>query len=198
MLWKCCTQYAAKYGKLNSGHRTGKGQFSSQSQRKAMPKNVKMLHNCTHLTPGTFSSVRSLSHVQLRDPHGLQHARPPCPSPAPGVYSNSCPLSPWSIQPSHPLWSTSSPAFNLSQHQGLFQWVSSSHQVSKVLEFHSISPSNEYSGLISFRIDRLDLLQCKELSRVFSNITVQKHQLFSAQLSSQSNSHIHTWPLEKP
>ena len=102
------------------------------------------------------------------------------------------------IQPSHPLSSPSSPSFNLSQHQGLFQWVSSSHQVSKVLEFHSISPSNEYSGLISFRIDRLDLLQCKELSRVFSNITVQKHQFFSAQLSSQSNSHIHTWPLEKP
>ena len=102
------------------------------------------------------------------------------------------------IQPSHPLSSPSSPSFNLSQHQGLFQWVSSSHQVSKVLEFHSISPSSEYSGLISFRIDQLDLLQCKELSRVFSNITVQKHQFFSAQLSSQSNSHIHTWPLEKP
>ena len=58
------------------------------------------------------------------------------------------------IQPSHPLSSTSPPTFNLSQHQGLFQGVSSSHQVAKVLEFHlSISPSNEYSGLISFRID---------------------------------------------
>ena len=57
------------------------------------------------------------------------------------------------IQPSHPLSSPSPPAFNLSQHQGLFQWVSSSHQVAKVLEFcFSISPSNEYSGLISFRI----------------------------------------------
>ena len=56
----------------------------------------------------------------------------------------------------------------------------------------NISPSNEYSGLISFRIDWLDLLQSKGLSRVFSNTTVQKHQFFSAQPSSQSNSHIHT------
>ena len=61
----------------------------------------------------------------------------------------------------------------------------------------SISPSNEYSVLISFRMDWLDLLQSKGLSRVFSNTTVQKHQFFGAQLSSQSNSHIHTWPLEK-
>ena len=65
MLWKCCTQYATKYGKLSCGHRTGKGQFSFQSQRKAMPKNVRMLHNCTHHTPGTFSSVQSLSRVRL-------------------------------------------------------------------------------------------------------------------------------------
>ena len=62
----------------------------------------------------------------------------------------------------------------------------------------SISPSNEYSGLISFRMDWLISVQSKGLSRVFSNTTVQKHQFFSAQLSSQSNSHIHTWPLEKP
>ena len=63
------------------------------------------------------------------------------------------------IQPSHPLSSPSLPTFNLSQHQGLFLSVSSSHQVAKVLEFQlSISPSNEYSGLISFRIDWLDLL----------------------------------------
>ena len=63
------------------------------------------------------------------------------------------------IQPSHPLSSLSPPAFNLSQHQGLFKWVSSSHQVAKVWSFSfSISPSNEYSGLISFRMDWLDLL----------------------------------------
>ena len=62
-------------------------------------------------------------------------------------------------QPCHPLSSPSSPALNFSQHQGLFKWVSSSHQVARVLEFSfSISPSNEYSGLISFRMDWLDLL----------------------------------------
>ena len=63
------------------------------------------------------------------------------------------------IQPAHPLSSPSPPAFNLSQHQGLFQWASSSHQVAEVLKFHfSLSPSNEYSGLTSFRMDWLDFL----------------------------------------
>ena len=63
------------------------------------------------------------------------------------------------IQPSRPLLSPSPPAFNLSQHQGLFQWVSSLHQVAKVLEFQlQHQSSNEYSGLISFRIDWFDLL----------------------------------------
>ena len=62
-----------------------------------------------------------------------------------------------------------------------------------------ISPSSEYSGLISFRMDWLDLLAVQgTLKRVFSNTTVQKHQFFGAQPSSQSNSHIHTWPQEKP
>ena len=61
----------------------------------------------------------------------------------------------------------------------------------------NISPSNEHSGLISFRMDCLNLLAVQGLARVFSNTTVQKHQFFGAQLSSQSNSHIHTRPLEK-
>ena len=60
------------------------------------------------------------------------------------------------IQPSHPLSSPSPPAFNLLEHQGLFQWVGSSHQVAKVLKLQL--PSNEYSGLISFRMDWFDLL----------------------------------------
>ena len=61
------------------------------------------------------------------------------------------------IQPSHPLSSPSPPAFNLSQHQGIFQWVSSSHKVAKWSFSFSISPSKDYSGLISFRIDWLDV-----------------------------------------
>ena len=68
-------------------------------------------------------------------PHGLQHTRLPCPPPTPGAYSNSCPLSRWCHQLSHPLLSPSPPAFNPSQHQGLVQLVSSLHQIAKVLEF---------------------------------------------------------------
>ena len=69
----------------------------------------------------------------------------------------------------------------------------------KYLSFSfNISPSNEHPGLISFRMDWLDSLQSKGLSRVFSNTTVQNHQFFGTQLSLQSNSHIHTWLLEKP
>ena len=104
------------------------------------------------------------------------------------------------IQPYHPLSSLSPPAFNLSQHQGLFKWVSSSRQVAKALGFQastSVLPMNTqdwsplgWTGWIS--------LPSKGLSRVFSMTTVQKHQFFCAQLSSQSNSHIHTWWLEKP
>ena len=67
-------------------------------------------------------------------PHGLQHARRPCPSPTPRACSNSCPSNLWRIQPSHPLSSPSPPAFSLSQGQGFFQWVSSFHQVAEVLE----------------------------------------------------------------
>ena len=68
-------------------------------------------------------------------PHGLQHARLSCPSPTPRACSNSCPSSRWCYPITHSLSSPSSPAFNLSQHQGLFQWVCSLHQMAKVLEF---------------------------------------------------------------
>ena len=105
------------------------------------------------------------------------------------------------IQPSHPLLSPSPPAINLSQHQGLFKWVSTSHQVANVLEFQLQHQSFQWTP----RTDRSPLgwtgwisLQSKGLARVFSSTIVQKHQFFSAQLSSQSNCHIHTWLLEKP
>ena len=104
-----------------------------------------------------------------------------------------------SIQPSHPLPSPSHPDFSLSQHQGLFKWVHSLHQMAKVWSFSlSVCPSNEYSELISISIDWFDVLAVLGLSRVFSNITGQKHQFFSTQPSLWSNSHIHTWLLEKP
>ena len=72
------------------------------------------------------------------------------------------------IQPSHPLLSLSPPGFNLPHHQGLFQWVSSLHQVAKVLQFHfSISLSNEYSGLISFKINWLKFLAVQGTLKTF-------------------------------
>ena len=93
------------------------------------------------------------------------------------------------IQPSHPLSSPSPPALNLSQHQGLFKWVSSSHQLAKVLEFQlQISPSNEHPGLISFRMDWLDLLAVqgtfKSLFQHHSSKTsILRHSAFTVQLS---------------
>ena len=98
----------------------------------------------------------------------MQHARPPCPSPTPGVHSDARPSNQWWHPAISPLLSPSPPAPNPSQHQGLFKWVSSSHQVAKILSFSfSINPSNKYSGLISSRIDRLGLLAiqgtCKSL-----------------------------------
>ena len=91
--------------------------------------------------------------------HELQHARPPCPSPTPRVTQTHIYWVSDAIQPSRPLTSPSPPAFNLSQHQGLFQGLSSLHQMAKYWSISfSISPSNEYSGLIFFRMDWLDLL----------------------------------------
>ena len=93
------------------------------------------------------------------------------------------------IQPSHPLPSPSPPAFNLSQQQGLFQWVSSSHQVAKVLEFQLQHQSFQW-------IFRVDLLAVQGILK--SLVHKQKHQFFSAQPSLWSTCHIHMWLLEKP
>ena len=141
---------------------------------------------------------RSVVSDSLR-PHESQHARPPCPSPTPGVHSNSCPSSQWC----HPAISSSvfpfsscpqslpaSESFPMSQ---LFAWGGQSIRASALASFlprksQGWSPS-EWTGWIS--------LHSQGLSRIFSNTTVQKHQFFNTQLSSQSNSHIHTWPLEK-
>ena len=83
-------------------------------------------------------------------PHGLQHARLPCPSPTPGVCWNSCPSS-WWCHPTISSLSSSSPlAFNLSQHHGLFQWVSSSHQLAKVLEFQLQHQSFQWLSRVDF------------------------------------------------
>ena len=96
---------------------------------------------------------RSVMSDSLR-PHELQHVRPPCPLPTPEVTQTHVHQVSDAIQPSHPLLSPSPPSPNPSQHQGLFQWVNSTHEVAKALEFQP----NEHPGLISFRMDWLDLL----------------------------------------
>ena len=145
---------------------------------------------------GPFSSVQSLSHVRLLQPHGLQLARLPCPSPTPGACSNSCPSSQWS----HPTISSSvfpsPPAFSLSQHQGSFSMTqfSSGGQRIGVSASASIFPVNILDWFSLGWTDWISL-QSKVLSRVFPNTTVQKHQFFGTQFSLWSNSHIHTWLL---
>ena len=102
-------------------------------------------------------------------------------------------------QTSLPLSSPSPPALNLSQYLGLYKWVSSSHQVAKVLELqHQSFQWMNIQDWVPLWLTGWIFLQSKGLSRVFSNTTTQKHQFFSAQPSLWSNSHIHTWPLEKP
>ena len=103
------------------------------------------------------------------------------------------------IQPSHPLSPSSPSALNLSQHQGLFQWLRSSHQMVKVLELQLQHQSFQWI----FRVDFLEgwlvwYLCCPRDSQEFSSPTVQKHQLFGTQPSLWTNSHIHTWLLDKP
>ena len=103
------------------------------------------------------------------------------------------------IYTSHPLPPSSPFAFSLSEHQGLFQWAGPSHQVAKVLKlpFQHQSFQWIYSRLISLGLTGLISLQFKGLSRVFSSTTIWKHQFFSTQPSLWTNSHIHTWLLEK-
>ena len=139
-------------------------------------------------------SDQSLSRVRTLRPHESQHARPPCPSPTPGVHSDSCPSSQWC----HPAISSSvilffscpqplpaSESFPMSQ---LFSWGGQSTGVSGLA---SVLPMNtqdcsplEWTGWIS--------LQSKGLLRVFSNTTVQKHQFFDTQPFLWSSSHNHT------
>ena len=171
MLLKCCGKYVSKFEKLSSGHRTGRGQFSFQSLRKAMSKNAQ---TTTQLHSSQFSSVTQ-SCPTLCDP--MNHSMPGLP-----VHHHLSEFTQThihrvsdAIQPSHP---QSSP-FPMSQ---LFAWVGQSTGVSVLASFlpkKSQGWSSEWTGWIS--------LQSKGLSRVFSNTTVQKHQFFGAQPSSQSN-----------
>ena len=148
-----------------------------------------------------FPSVQ-FSHSVMSDsfrPHGPQHTRPPCPSPTPGFTQTHVHWVGDAIQPCSPVIPFSScpqspPASGSFQMSQLF---ASGHQSIGVSASASVLPKNTqdwsplgWTGWIS--------LLSKGLSRVFSNTTGQKHQFFGAYLSLWSNSHIHTWPLEKP
>ena len=149
-----------------------------------------------------ISSVQ-FSHSVVSDslcPHEPQQTTPPCPSPTPGVYPNSCPLSWWcypTISSSVIPFSSCPQSLQVSGSFQVSQLFVSGGQSIGVSASTSVLPMNTqdwpplgWTGWIS--------LQSKGLSRVFSNTTVQKHQFFSTQVSLESNSHIHTWPLEKP
>ena len=147
-----------------------------------------------------FKSVQ-FSHLVMSNslrPHGLQHARPPCPSPSPRVYSNSVHWVCDAIQPSHPVvpFSSCFQSFPATVSFLMSQFFASGGQSIGISALASVLPMNiqdwslGWTGWIS--------LQSKGLSRVFSNTTVQKYQFFDTQLSSWSNSHIHTWLLKQP
>ena len=147
-----------------------------------------------------ISSVELLSCVRIFATPWKTIRLPPCPSPTPGVYPVSCPLSWWCHPPISSLvvpFSSCPQSLPASRSFQMSQLFASGGQSIEVSALGSVFPMNtqdwsplEWTGWIC--------LLSKELSRVFSNTTVQKHQFFGTQLSSQSNSHSHTWPLEKP
>ena len=147
--------------------------------------------------PDSVQFSRSVVSDSLR-PHGLQHARLPCPSPTCRAFSNSCPLSQWC----HPTISSSVIPFS-SCLQSFPAW--GSFPMSRLFSSgHSIGASTSASILpmniqswFPLRLTDLIFLLCKKLSRLFSSTTVRRHQFFSTQPSLWSNSHICTWLLEK-
>ena len=139
-----------------------------------------------------------ISHSVVSDslqPNESQHSRPPCPSPTPGVYSNSCPLSRWchpTISSSVVPFSSPLQSFPASGSFPMSQFFASGGQSIGA----SVLPMNIQDWFPLGWTSWISLLS-KGPSRVFSNTTVQKHQFFGAQLSLYSNSHIHTWLLKK-
>ena len=154
--------------------------------------------NFSFQKPNSVQFSRLVVSDSLR-PHGLQHARPPCPWPTPRVCSNSCPLSRWchpTILSSVVPFSSCLQSFPASGSFPISQFFTSGGQSIRVSASASVLPMNiqdwfplGFTGFIS--------LQSKELLRVFFNTAVQSHQFFSAQPSLWSSFHIHIWLLEK-
>ena len=173
----------------------------------------------------TFSSVQ-FSSVSVHDwavvsnslwPHGLQHIRPPCPSPTPGAYSDSCHWVSNAIHLSHSVITFSSclKSFPASESFQMSQFFASGGQSIRVSASTSVLPMNiqdyyyiqDIMNIQDYYYKGMNIplgwtgwisLLPKGLSKVFSNTTVQKDKFFGTQLSLESNSHIHTWLLEKP
>ena len=153
--------------------------------------------------PSTYEWIKKLWYLSVQFsssnflwPHGLQHTGLPCPSQLLELAQTHVHWTVDAIQPSYPL-SSPSPTFNLSHHQGLFQWVSSSHQVAQVLELQLQHQSSKgYSGLVSFRMDWFALLAVQGTLKSLLQHHSQKHQFFGAQFSLWFNSHIsHVVPI---
>ena len=179
-----------KCGKLSSPHTYFQNLVCIIFQESKLIKSISLSPNLGRL---------QFSHLAVSDslqPHGLQYARLPCPPLTSGACSHSCPSSRW-CPPTVSSSVVPFSSFNLSQHQGLFQWVASSHQMAKVLEFQLQHQSFQFKTDFFLGWTGWISLQSKGLSRVFSNTIVQKHQFFSTQLSLESNSHICTRLLEK-
>ena len=160
-----------------------------------------IIHNQTliyYLLISYDSSSVQFSYLVMSDslrPDGLQHTRLPCPSPSPGVCSNSCPSSRWC----HPTISSSVIHLQSFPASGSFprsQFFALDGQSNGVSASASVLPMN-IQDWFCLGFTSLISLQSKGFSRVFSSTTVQKHQFFSAQFSLWSNSHIHMWLLEK-
>ena len=168
----------------------------------ALWKEVMVRQKLSSDKPDLKSSVqfsRSVMSDSLR-PHGLQHARLLCPSPTPRAYSNSCPARRWC----HPIissfvvpFSSRLQSFPASGSFPMSRFSASGGQSVGVSASASVLPMNIQDWFSLGRTGWISL-QSKGLSRVSYNTIVQKHQFFGPQLSSQSNSLIHTWPLEKP
>ena len=175
MLWKCCTQYVSKFEKLSSGHSTGKGQFSFQSPRKAMPKNAQT-------TAWLIALISHSSKVMIKISKPV----------------NPCPLSWWchpAISSSVVPFSSCLQSFPASESFPVIQFFTSGGQSIGVSASASVLPMNiqdwlplGWTGWIS--------LQSKGLSTVFFNLTVQKHQFFGASFLYSPT--LHTWLLKKP
>ena len=133
-----------------------------------------------------ISASVQFSHSVLSDslrPHEPKHARPACLSPTPGVHPNPSPLSQWCHPISYPLSSPSPPALNLSQHQGLFKWVRSSHQVAKVLEFQLQHQSFQWTPMTDLLQDGLVGSPCSPRGSQESSPTRQFKSINSSVIS---------------